>query len=150
VADGRTHRIVGGVAGGVAAAIAAGDRSPAEILVEALGGIAGGILGAMLPDELEPAIHSWHRSIMHSCSAAYVGAATLPALVAEWQAHCRNQATHHDRAASSASVQSDRIWHLGCALLWRLLSGLLLGLVVGYASHLVLDAATPRSLPLLF
>jgi hypothetical protein len=87
---------------------------------------------------------------MHSCSAAYVGAATLPALVAEWQARCRDQAAHHDQAAASTAVQNDRIWHLACALVWRLLSGLLVGLVAGYASHLILDAVTPRSLPLLF
>jgi len=33
--------------------------------------------------------------------------------------------------------------------LWRFAAGLLIGLAVGYLSHLALDAVTPRSIPLL-
>jgi hypothetical protein len=34
------------------------------------------------------------------------------------------------------------------ALFWRTMAGFLIGFVVGYSSHLLLDAATARGLPI--
>jgi len=42
-----------------------------------------------------------------------------------------------------------RVWHAACAIFWLLGGGFLVGLAVGYASHLALDLFSPRGPPLL-
>ncbi len=42
-----------------------------------------------------------------------------------------------------------RLWLTICELFWRALAAFANGLAAGYLSHLVLDAGTPRSIPLL-
>lgn len=140
-----THALVGVVAGGAVAAARAVKEPTPELAAEAIGGMIGGWAGGMLPDLLEPATSPNHRQLAHSALAA--GALTM-AKVAEWQAACRS--------ASAAATQRAATLPVGCAernnaevaaVLWRLLAGILVGLVVGYGSHLALDACTPRGLP---
>src|SRR5438046_2355364 len=88
MADRRTHKVVGGASGAIAAAYMARDSEPIQILMEALGGAIGGVLGGLLPDEFEPAIHSWHRSIAHSLTGVAAGVVTLPTLIGELQEYC--------------------------------------------------------------
>jgi inner membrane protein len=83
--------------------------------------IGGGLLGAKLPDVFEPAIHSHHRKFFHSLVVAG-GLAWAIRKVLDWPRETREQ---------------------------RLLRAAVLGVAVGYASHLALDAMTPRSLPLI-
>ena len=142
-----THARTGAAVGVVAAAYRAREAPTNQMLVEAIGGLLGGWVGGVLPDVLEPARHPHHRKLGHSVAAA--GALTL-ARIAEWQATFRTAA---DAAASRSLVhpigsieRSSAEWD---ELFWRLLAGVLVGLVAGYASHLVLDAGTPRGLPLL-
>lgn len=149
MADRRTHKVVGGASGAIAAAYVAQNSEPIHVLMEALGGAIGGVLGSLLPDEFEPAIHSWHRSFAHSLSGAAAGVATLPALIDRWQEHCRARAVSHDRLCEQASDEASRLWHALCAVAWRILSGLIIGIAVGYLSHLASDTMTPRGLPLL-
>lgn len=83
--------------------------------------IGGGLLGAKLPDILEPAIHSHHRKFFHSLVVAG-GLAWAIRKVLSWPRDSREQ---------------------------RLMRAAVLGIAIGYASHLALDAMTPRSLPLI-
>src|SRR2546430_304942 len=109
MANRRTHKVVGGVSGAIAAAYVARDSEPIQVLMEALGGAIGGVWGSLIPDELEPAIHSWHRSIAHSLTGGAASVATLPALIPEWQDYCRAQAMSHDRLCEAASDEASRV-----------------------------------------
>lgn len=140
-----THAQVGALAGVAAAAYRSRDATGDQRLAETVGGALGGLLGGLLPDILEPATTPNHRSVAHSAAAA----GTLSfARLAEWQAECRtaaDAAVKRSLAHPVGSVERGRAeWD---AMLWRLLAGFLVGLVAGYGSHLVLDAAAPRGLP---
>jgi len=100
-----------------------------------------------MPDVLEPATLPNHRKFAHSLVTA--GALTL-AKVAEWQADCRRRSAAHGEAALSLLRRSKaRTDAELAAVRWSFLAGLIAGFFAGYASHLVLDAATTRSLPLI-
>ena len=140
-----THAQVGALAG-VGAAAFRSRHAPAEHrILETVGGAIGGLCGGLLPDLIEPAETPNHRSIAHSAIAG--GALTL-ARLAEWQAACRTAADNSTKLSLLHPIgspeRSSAEWD---ALLWRLFAGFLVGLVAGYASHLALDAGTPRGLP---
>lgn len=140
-----THAQAGVLAGVAVAAYRSRDATGDQQLAETVGGALGGLLGGLLPDILEPAKTPNHRSVAHSAVAA--GTLSL-ARLAEWQAECRTAAeaaVQRSLAHPFGSAERGRAeWE---AMLWRLLAGFLVGLVAGYGSHLMLDAATPRSLP---
>lgn len=142
-----THARAGAAVGVLAAVYRARESPTNQLVAEAIGGLLGGWLGGVIPDILEPATSPNHRRLAHSAAAG--GALTL-ARIAEWQASCRAAA---DAAASRALAHplgtSERTRAEWDVLFWRLLAGALVGLVAGYASHLVLDAGTARGLPLL-
>ncbi len=91
---------------------------------------------------------SWHRSLAHSYALVVVGFATVPDRVFRWQEYCRVQAAFHDRMSQASLEEWRRAWHALCAFLWRVAGGFMVGVAVGYLSHLALDQATPRGLPL--
>lgn len=142
-----THATVGaGVGAGFAFIRADGAPGP-QVAAEVLGGALGGWIGGVLPDVLEPATTPNHRALAHSLVA---GGALSFARLAEWQAMCRTRSdscTSRALCFSAGSQESQNAQRE--ALLWRLIAGVLAGLVAGYASHLVLDAATPKGLPIL-
>jgi membrane-bound metal-dependent hydrolase YbcI (DUF457 family) len=141
-----THARVGAAAGGLAAAYRARTAPTEQMLAETLGGLLGGWFGGALPDMLEPARDPNHRKAAHSVAAG--GALTL-ARIAEWQATCRASAEGAAKRAATHPLGSpERSRAEIDVLLWRLVAGALVGLVAGYASHLLLDANTPRGLPL--
>ena len=140
-----THARVGAATGAAVAAFRAREAPTPQMLTEVIGGLVGGWLGRVLPDVLEPATSPHHRQLAHSAVAG--GALTL-ARVAEWQASCRASATAAQRALLHPPGSEDRSRTEWDVLFWRLLAGALVGLVAGYASHLVLDAGTPKGLPL--
>jgi hypothetical protein len=120
-------------------------------LARILGAVLASAAGATLPDALEPALHSWHRRSFHSWGAlAGTAGVTLgpPLAVRQWIA---------EREAAAERWRSQRevlpVDHPEQATLWlaemleHFLIAAALGLVAGYASHLVLDAASPRGLP---
>src|SRR5690242_12658174 len=131
-----THATVGSISGGTFAVLRAADAPAPHLIVEAIGGLFGGWLGGILPDVLEPATSPNHRQLAHSVVA---GGALTFAQLSEWQASCRLSADAAAQCALSLPFGSDERrsaeWD---ALLWRLLAGVLVGLVAGYASHLVL------------
>jgi membrane-bound metal-dependent hydrolase YbcI (DUF457 family) len=145
--DRTTHAFVGAALGAGAAGLRVSDIPQSQAIPEVIGGVIGGLLGGILPDVLEPATSPNHRQIAHSLVAA--GGLGLTR-VAEWQAACRSRA--------DAVGQRAVLLPLGCAerneaaftaALWRLLAGVIVGLAIGYASHLALDACTSCGLPFL-
>lgn len=145
---GRTvHVAVGAAAGLIAASYCARNTSHDDLLLEMIGGVVGGVIGGALPDLLEPALTPRHRQAAHSILA---GGGLMLVPLAEIQASCRISA---ERSSSRAArmLPGSPEWHQAeaNAYLWRLLSGVVAGLIAGYASHLTLDAATPSGLPLL-
>jgi membrane-bound metal-dependent hydrolase YbcI (DUF457 family) len=142
-----THARAGVAAGGIAAAYRARALPTDQLVAETIGGLIGGWIGGALPDVLEPATSPNHRKLAHS---AVTGGALCFARLAEWQADCRasaEAANERLRVCQPGSGEHSRAqWEV---LFWRLLAGALVGVVAGYASHLALDAGTPRGLPLL-
>ena len=150
----KVHRTVGFVAGGAAALVVARGQPLGYRLLETVGGMLSGSLAAHLPDVLEPAVSSFHRGACHSfatgASAVFVGAETVA------QASLRPIDFLRRRSVelfAESAVERDApraLLLLLAAIGARMLAGAVAGGIAGYASHLVLDAATPRSLPLLF
>jgi hypothetical protein len=158
VPDCKTHQCVGAMAGAFDAWYQARGRANADLLIETIGGAFGGCVGGMLPDILEPADSSWHRDVGHSVAVGG-GVLALRATLAELAQHCRNNAQR--RAIQMVTVPATnplfpapvdpptQLLRSLAELFWRLLAGFLNGLSAGYASHLMLDATTPRGIPLL-
>jgi membrane-bound metal-dependent hydrolase YbcI (DUF457 family) len=109
----------GGLLAGLAASFM--DQNPPEerlLLGSLLTGSA--VAASKLPDVLEPAIHSHHRKFFHSFVVLFGAAAA-----AVWLWHWRPETAEARR--------------------WR---AVMLGALIGYSSHLGMDAMTPRCLPL--
>lgn len=143
----RTHGVVGALTGGTVAAVRVSNAATPDFAAEMIGGIIGGWIGGVLPDVIEPATSPNHRQLAHSVLA---GGVLSLARVAEWQAGCRRSASAVAQRALLLPVGSPERGDAElAAAAWRLAAGILIGLVVGYASHLALDACTPRGLPLI-
>jgi hypothetical protein len=159
MSDRTTHKLAGVGSGTVFAACRAKGQSFENFLAEVAGGAIGGYFGGILPDVLEPAISSWHRSVAHS----YVSAGTIfvsaGAVLSTWETACRTKAENWKALqmipgpnGTFVVAPSDPIQRLLLSvaeLFWRLAAGFLNGFTAGYISHLALDAVTPRSIPLL-
>jgi hypothetical protein len=155
----KTHRRVGAIAGAADAFYQAKDKPSANVLFESIGGALGGYVGGSLPDVFEPAVSSWHRDVGHSIVVAGGGVLYARQLLAGWAQQCRNNAIRQTVPTMSfpgsdafVPIPLSPLTQLGMTLarlFWSLLAGFLNGLSAGYASHLVLDAGTPRGIPLL-
>lgn len=147
MANGRVHRLAGALSGAGSAALRAKDLPGQNQLVEAIGGAIGGYWGGQLPDLLEPATSSWHRDFAHSVS---VGGLAVKAtnMVAEWESDCRRRSKHFGSLRQATHDQRLVLWYRCLELFWLLVAGVVIGFLTGYISHLVLDALTPRGLPL--
>lgn len=164
MANRKTHRKAGRISGAVYAAHRAKGQSAGKFLLETAAGAFGGDVGALAADWLEPATSSWHRGTAHSCAAGSV-ILSLGEVLANVETHCRQQADL--KAAERKTLQATQdpaqpnlfvatpnnslaqLWLTICELFWRAAAGFVNGLTAGYISHLVLDAGTPRSIPLL-
>lgn len=142
-----THAKVGVGAGMIAALPSSRTSEPAQRIAELLGGAAGGFFGAALPNLLEPATSPNHRALAHSLASA----GTLLLLpIRDWQDRCRARASVFAQLASAADDGSEMSKRLNrSALTWSFLARAIPGLVAGYISHLLLDGATPRGLPII-
>lgn len=149
MANRSTHTTAGTVAGLCLSGSLARREPLSALAVEATGGAVGGALGSLVPDWIEPALHSWHRSFAHSYTTASALATATIQWLEQWQQHCRNIAASHDEARARATSDGMRLWHAFMAILWRFVSGFVAGFPAGYLSHLALDGCTPRGLPLL-
>ncbi|WCL55545.1 metal-dependent hydrolase [Gimibacter soli] len=112
------HEIIGAIAGGTVAAL--NNDAKDQYAVNFAAGAFLGKVAARLPDLLEPAIHPNHRGFFHSWLFLSVLGAGMVKLW-EWEPEATNQKV----------------------LKWALL-------VTGaaYASHLLRDSITPKSLPI--
>src|SRR5882724_7482334 len=145
MSDRKTHQWVGAVSG--AARIAHQSWGQPGCLMETIGGGFGGYWTSMLPDALEPAISSWHRSICHSLAAGGV-VCSIDQLLSNWARYCREQA---DKVRAIQAIQDPltlefrpvvpmNLFQLLAEWFWSFLAGVLGGMTPGYLSHLVLDA----------
>ena len=144
----QVHVAVGAVVGAATAAARATHWSSPDPTIEAIAGLVGGLLGATLPDYFEPALTPRHREVLHSVVA---GGALAAATFKAWEVACRNQCREWERVvATHMPGCEERLRAERNALLWRLAAAFLVGLAAGYVSHLVLNAGTPNSIPVLF
>lgn len=135
-----------GVVSGAAYAIyhALGQPGP-YVLAEAAGGLVGGIGGGLLPDWIDTPCSPRHRAEAHSMSHRHGRHSPEPAASPmAVESSCRGATL---RAASTLMLP--QVGYGALELIFRFLSGLLAGLLAGYASHLALDSLTPSSLPIL-
>ena len=150
MANREKHSIYGGASGVAVATYGARDQDLDNFLAELIGGGIGGVLGSRVPDVLEPAFHDpRHRSIAHSYTFAAYWLEVVYQNASSWQQYCRLEAERHGRIRLSSNDGWSRFWHSLMSFVWHFLSGFAVGVVAGYLSHLVLDAGTPRSIPLL-
>lgn len=148
--DARTHRGVATLAGVGVGLYAVRNVSTLDAaLARILGSVLAANLAAMVPDVLEPAVHSRHRKVFHSV-AALAGTARVSlrppqrARLGEREAEAVRLKAHR---AALAPQDPDRLWLWLAEMLQHLFIGAAMGAPVGYLSHLVLDAGSPRGLP---
>ncbi len=149
MANRRTHSLIGAAAGGATALYLARAQEAPLRLVEAVGGLIGGVAGGRLPDILEPAQDPWHRSVAHALVPAGVVGRTFVPRIPRAQQHIRAWADRCRVQSEAATNNRDRIIFLLAEMACRFAAGAMAGIAGGYASHLLLDADTPRGLPLL-
>lgn len=127
MANKNEHDLAGFFSGALAALVTSQAKTPGDAIQDMLAGAVGGWLGSRIPDALEPATHPGHRSLVHGVTAngiaAYYGAGPL----LRWRIN-----TTDVRAQRSGA---------------RLTSAFALGAATGHASHLLIDATSPRGLP---
>ena len=148
MANGKDHRVGSIVAAVGTSLVRTVDQPLPHRVLEAVGaGLVGPYFG-MLPDVLEPAHHSFHRDIAHSVSTAGAILTAARHKMGLWEAFWRR---HADNFAAQRANTTGAEWAilLIAEMVCRMLAGAAAGLAAGYLSHLVLDALTPRSIPLL-
>jgi hypothetical protein len=141
-----THINVGALSGLTAGMVTSDALAKEYQALHILCACIGGTLGGGAPDVFEPALSPNHRSLFHSLAA---GSGVASGLIADWQTKCHQLAADcitRSRACPSHSHEQ-RIEETR-ALFWRATSGLLVGFLAVYLTHLALDAATRTSLPL--
>jgi hypothetical protein len=144
-----THGRLGAFAGAGATLLIPDDLPVEARLTIALSAAAAGYAGGRLPDILEPAVHAWHRELFHG-GAFGAGVAWL---ALDWGACAvrrlldeAKQIRARRLAAPPGQQDLAGFWfqeHRRYATV-----GFLIGLPVGYLSHLLADASTPCGLPL--
>ncbi len=125
------------------------DQQGNDRFFEVIGGIVGGYWGGRLPDLLEPANSSMHRAFAHSTTTGASLVFGTHAVAQEWAQFFREKAADLQRRRQNNPMsEGDLTINVFFEVVLRITAGLLPGLMAGYASHLALDACTPRSLPL--
>ncbi len=149
--DGKTHRKVGKLAGALTTLMyMEASDDPVDVALSLVGGYWAGAAGAALPDIFEPAIHSFHRDVMHSYTFGTVGSVAARPVIEKWRAYCRQNASNAAQRRLVPGVTPADFWaSLAEELFWKIAVGFASGIAAGYVSHLMLDAATPRGIPLL-
>lgn len=149
MSNGPVHKAIGVAAGIGAGMLASREQAGTARAYELVGAGVGGWLGAKGPDWIDPPIHPCHRSLGHSMALAAIVWKYVVENVGRWQDTLRAKAKEHAALAERSRDPLQRLWHVLLATVCRLAAGFLVGLSAGYASHLALDFATPKCLPLL-
>ncbi|MHB8843316.1 MAG: metal-dependent hydrolase [Nitrospirota bacterium] len=125
------------------------DQQENDRFFEVLGGVLGGYCGGRLPDVFEPANSSMHRAFAHSTTTGAAFVLSAHTAAQEWGIFFREKATDLRRRRQTNRMSDvDLTINVFLEILLRVAAGMGPGLLAGYASHLALDACTPRSLPL--
>jgi hypothetical protein len=144
----QVHVSVGATAGGGYALYMSYGQPTWHVVAETVGGTLAGIVGGIMPDRIDTPSSPWHRAEAHSVAISGVAGRFVSSRLPRWQASLRAQADWYAmmRLRSSSLLEQLFLWVAECAC--RFLAGAIAGLLAGYASHLILDAFTPISLPL--
>ena len=151
MSDRKTHLGAGAVVGLGVGLYMVRNLEGWPVLARLVGAALASVAGAAMPDVLEPALHSWHRRSFHSWGAlAGMAGVTLGPPVA-----ARGWIAEREAVAERCRAQREAlpVDHPERAGLWlaemfeHFLIAAALGLPAGYASHLLLDAASSRGLP---
>ena len=160
----KTHKYVSITAGLGSAAFSAKEQSGTDFLIEVIGGGIGGWLTGNLPDVLEPATSSYHRSTAHSVSVSGAIVSQLGNIgkIADF---CRDQGArlkenpkrvlmipvdNNVTVRIEVSDNVGKVFNKIEEVLWILFAGLIVGAAFGYLSHVGLDCVTgKRGIPLL-
>ncbi len=147
--NGKVHRVAGAVAGVGTALVCRGLERKPRRLGEFVGALGGGVTGSVLPDLLEPATSSYHRRLAHGV----VPTSGLGYVALQWVPQVRNQL---DAVADDFYSRADSSEDWLKAFLLRVIgflvdiaNGFVTAIGAGYASHVVLDGFTRRSIPVL-
>ena len=116
--------------------------------VEGCGGLLGGLIGGLLPDLIDPPTWPGHRAVGHGLCPVVMGAVVWQHRLDSVQADLRRAADGHRWQAAQCQDPMLAVWHSLMKTASRLLAGFLAGFCAGYLSHVALDFATPRCLPL--
>ena len=101
-----------------------------------------------MPDICDPPLHPNHRSVGHGVLPCGIVLVELQKGLADWQGLSRQRAAGHQALADGSTTLQAQVWHELLALAWRLIAGILAGIPAGYLYNLVLDAISPKGLPL--
>lgn len=118
-----------------------------QVALEVVGGAVGGYLGGLCPDVFDPPTTPNHRALAHGLAPAGLGGVVWMSNLDSAQGWLRQQAEQCRQRRVQAQSPWVAIWFLFVEFLCAVGAGVLAGFVAGYASHLALDSATPRSLP---
>ena len=113
-----------------------------------MGGVVGGVAGGALPDAIDVPTCPRHRSAANSMGITGTVGYFLNEQLPDWQVR-RNRGQHYAQLRDASPALLPQIGYGILEFLCYLLSGVLAGLLAGYASHLALDSLTPSSLPVL-
>lgn len=134
--------------GGVAALGFAADQPPALAFVEALGGWWAGEKAASLPDVFEPGTSSHYRGPAHSITSTAYGATVVFQNTREIQGQLRWAAQECFRTAQTSPNGLQQFVCGAFGLLLHFAAGAVPAIPASYASHVILDAGSPRGVPL--
>jgi hypothetical protein len=147
----RVHLRAGAAVGAGAALVQAIGQRPQYAMLEAFGGAIAGAMGGATPDVMESSARFGpnHRDSAHSAMAIAGVVKTAVSLNLEWVQHWRQLSDRLLAAVEQEGVGSPRrLTYQLQGMAARVAAGMLAGFAAGYLSHLVLDAETPKGLPL--
>jgi hypothetical protein len=143
------HILTSSVTGGVWALHRAGGQSPEDSFLEMVGGILGGSISGTMPDKLDPPTSPNHRALGHSAGVATLALPRIQGLLLSWESHLRYLADEVRKQRSQEGSDFAKILLTLLEIVLRIAVGIASGVVAGYSTHLVLDALTSKSLPLI-
>ena len=145
----REHKAVASVVGGATAFAFAADQQPLQMFAEVVGGAFFGGYAGTWPDVFEPGISSYHREEAHAILPTLAGATFVFQRVPSWQGSLRQAAAERLQTAQNTTNLLEAILNFLLGLGFHFVAGAIPAIATGYASHVALDACTPRGVPLL-
>lgn len=146
--NGPIHALTSTAAGVACSLYKSNNQSGLARFFESSGGAIGGYIGGILPDWVDPPLHPGHRSLGHGLAPVATGVAFWHRSLDDWQNHLRQIADQHAYCRATSTDFASSAWHAFAEWVLRLLSGFLARVGAGYITHVALDFATPRCLPL--